>query len=162
MNVDILRVGPGSAAVLERVAEDVFDDDIDPARVAAYLAEPGHLMVLAVSGGEVVGQARGIVHRHPDLPTELYIDNLGVTPARKREGIATRLLDELVKWGREKGCEEAWVGDRARQRTGPRTLPGPWLGGRDVRDVLLRVRRGLAPAAPGSLRRRRGGPARGG
>lgn len=110
MNVDILRVGPGSAAVLERVAEDVFDDDIDPARVAAYLAEPGHLMVLAVSGGEVVGQARGIVHRHPDLPTELYIDNLGVTPARKREGIATRLLGELVKWGREKGCEEAWVG----------------------------------------------------
>lgn len=110
MNVDILRVGPGSAAVLERVAEDVFDDDIDPARVAAYLAEPSHLMVLAVSGGEVVGQARGIVHRHPDLPTELYIDNLGVTPARKREGVATRLLDELVKWGREKGCEEAWVG----------------------------------------------------
>ncbi|WP_430421703.1 GNAT family N-acetyltransferase [Phenylobacterium sp.] len=110
MNVDILRIGPGDAAVLERVAEDVFDDAIDPARVAAYLAEPNHLMVLAVSAGEVVGQARGIVHRHPDLPTELYIDNLGVTPARKREGIATRLLDELVRWGRENGCEEAWVG----------------------------------------------------
>jgi len=110
MNVDILRIGPGDAAVLERVAEDVFDEDIDPARVAAYLAEPSHLMVLAVSGGEVVGQARGIVHRHPDLPTELYIDNLGVTPARKREGIATRLLDALVAWGREEGCEEAWVG----------------------------------------------------
>jgi aminoglycoside 6'-N-acetyltransferase I len=110
MNVDILRIGPGDAAVLERVSRDVFDEDIDPARVAAYLAEPSHLMVLAVSGGEVVGQARGIVHRHPDLPTELYIDNLGVTPARKREGIATRLLDELVAWGKEKGCEEAWVG----------------------------------------------------
>jgi ribosomal protein S18 acetylase RimI-like enzyme len=110
MNVDILRIGPGDAKVLERVAEDVFDEDVDPARVAAYLAEPSHLMVLAVSGGEVVGQARGIVHRHPDLPTELYIDNLGVTPARKREGVATRLLDELVAWGREKGCEEAWVG----------------------------------------------------
>jgi aminoglycoside 6'-N-acetyltransferase I len=110
MIVDILRIGPGDAAVLGRVAEDVFDDDIDPARVTAYLAEPGHLMVLAVAGGEVVGQARGMVHRHPDLPTELYIDNLGVTPARRREGIATRLLDALVAWGREKGCEEAWVG----------------------------------------------------
>jgi ribosomal protein S18 acetylase RimI-like enzyme len=110
MNVDILRIGPGDAAVLGHVAEDVFDDDIDPARVAAYLAEPNHLMVLAVAGGEVVGQTRGVVHRHPDLPTELYIDNLGVTPARRREGVATRLLDELVAWGREKGCEEAWVG----------------------------------------------------
>lgn len=110
MDVDIRRIGPGDAAVLGRVAEDVFDDDIDPVRLAAYLAEPGHLMVLAVAGGEVVGQARGVVHRHPDLPTELYIDNLGVTPSRRREGIATRLVDELVAWGREKGCEEAWVG----------------------------------------------------
>ena len=77
-------------------------------------------MVLAVSGGEVIGQARGMVHRHPDLPTELYIDNLGVTEDRRREGIATRLLDELVAWGREKGCEEAWVGtevDNAPART---------------------------------------------
>lgn len=103
-------MGPSHAAVLDRVAKDVFDEDIDPARVAAYLAEPGHLMVLAVAAGEVVGQARGMVHRHPDLPTELYIDNLGVTPGRRREGIAMRLLDELVDWGKEKGCEEAWVG----------------------------------------------------
>lgn len=110
MTVEIRRIGPRDAAVLGRVAEDVFDDDIDPARTAAYLAEPGHLMVLAVAGGEVVGQARGMVQRHPDKPTELYIDNLGVAPERRREGIATRLLDELVAWGREKGCEAAWVG----------------------------------------------------
>jgi ribosomal protein S18 acetylase RimI-like enzyme len=110
MNVDILRIGPGDAAVLERVAEDVFDDDIDPAKLAAYLGEPCHLMVLALAGGEVVGQARGMVQRHPDKPAELYIDNLGVTPDRRRERIATRLLDELAAWGREKGCEAAWVG----------------------------------------------------
>ena len=110
MNVDILRIGPADAAVLHQVAEDVFDEDIDPRRLAAYLTEPSHLMVLAVAGGEVVGQTRGMVHRHPDQATELYIDNLGVTPARQREGIATRLLDELVAWGKENGCEEAWVG----------------------------------------------------
>jgi aminoglycoside 6'-N-acetyltransferase I len=54
-----------------------------------------------------------MVHRHPDAPTELYIDNLGVTPSRRREGRATRLLDELVAWGLEQGCEEAWVGTEA-------------------------------------------------
>lgn len=111
METWIVRVGPDEARLLDRVAEDVFDEAIAPPRVAAYLAQPGHLMVVAVAGGgEVVGQARGIVHRHPDLPTELYIDNLGVTPARRREGLATRMLDELVAWGRELGCEEAWVG----------------------------------------------------
>lgn len=110
MMTEIVRIGPAQARLLERVADDVFDEAIDPARVAAYLAEPNHLMVLAVSGGEVIGQARGMVHRHPDLPTELYIDNLGVAEDRRREGIATRMLDDLVAWGREQGCEEAWVG----------------------------------------------------
>jgi ribosomal protein S18 acetylase RimI-like enzyme len=110
METRIVHVGPAEAGLLDRVAEDVFDAPIDPARLAAYVAEPGHLMVVAVADGEVVGQARGMVHRHPDKPTELYIDNLGVTPARRREGVATRMLDELVAWGRELGCEEAWVG----------------------------------------------------
>ena len=37
-------------------------------------------------------------------------DLLGVAEDRRREGIATRLLDALVAWGRYLGCEEAWVG----------------------------------------------------
>lgn len=110
MTTEIVRIGPAQAQLLERVADDVFDEPIDPRRVAAYLAERGHMMVLAVADGLVVGQARGMVHRHPDLPTELYIDNLGVAENRRREGIASRILDELVAWGREQGCEEAWVG----------------------------------------------------
>lgn len=110
MKTHIVRAGPAEADLLARVAVDVFDAPIEPQKLATYLAQPGHLMVLAVTDGEVVGQARGIVHRHPDLPTELYIDNLGVTPDRRRERLATRMLDELVAWGRELGCEEAWVG----------------------------------------------------
>ena len=109
MDVQIIRVGPEQADLLDRVAEDVFDDRIDLARLARYLQDPSHLMVVAVFNGEVIGQARGVVHRHPDAPTELYLDNLGVTPDRKREGVATRLLDDLVAWARSLGCEQAWV-----------------------------------------------------
>jgi aminoglycoside 6'-N-acetyltransferase I len=110
MDVQIIRVGAAQADLLDRVAEDVFDDRIDLARLAHYLRDPSHLMVVATFNGEVIGQARGVVHRHPDAPTELYIDNLGVTPDHKREGIATRLLDDLTDWARSLGCEEAWVG----------------------------------------------------
>ncbi len=109
MDVAIKRVSRGDAGLLARVAPDVFDDDIDPALLAAYLADPGHLLVVAVVDGEVVGQAAGVIHRHVDQPAELYIDNLGVTPLRRRQGIATRLLDDLTAWGRSLGCEEAWV-----------------------------------------------------
>ena len=110
MDARFVRIGPEQTGLLDRVAEDVFDARIDLGRLAAYVADPSHLMVVAVSNGEVVGQARGVIHRHPDQPTELYIDNLGVTPLRKREGIATLLLDDLVAWARSEGCEQAWVG----------------------------------------------------
>jgi aminoglycoside 6'-N-acetyltransferase I len=112
MRADLRRiVNASDAAVLfGRIADDVFDAPIDPTRLTAYLAQPGHLMVVAVTGGEVVGQARAIVHRHPDQPTELYIDNLGVAPPHRRQGIARALLSDLIAWGRSLGCEEAWIG----------------------------------------------------
>lgn len=109
MTVDILRVTPASAALLACVAEDVFDDAIDPDLLAAYLAQPGHLMVVAVADGAVIGQARGMVHYQPDEPTHLYVDNLGVTPSRQREGIARRLMEALFDWAREFGCHAFWV-----------------------------------------------------
>lgn len=109
MSVEIHRVTPANAALLERIAEDVFDREIDPALLAAYLASPGHLMVVASAGGVVIGQARGMVHNQPDEPSHLYIDNLGVTPSRQREGVARRMTRALFAWAREHGCVAFWV-----------------------------------------------------
>jgi aminoglycoside 6'-N-acetyltransferase I len=110
VDIEIRRVGVGDANLFDRVAEDVFDEPIDGLRLAAYFAEPGHLMIVAIAGGEVVGQVAAVVHRHPDKLTELYIDEVGVTPALHRRGIARRMLEAMFAWGRELGCEEAWVG----------------------------------------------------
>ena len=102
---------PGDEALLAHVAGDVFDAPIDAVRLHAFLAEPRHLMVLAIeSGGLVVGQARAIIHMSPDQADELYIDNMGVDPAFQRRGLGGRLLDELLAWGRERGCDYAWLG----------------------------------------------------
>jgi len=108
--IAILRLDADNASLLNAAADDVFDDDIDPARLTAYLAQPGHLMTVAVAGGQVVGQCQAVIHRHIDQPTELYIDNLGVAEAFKRQGVASRLVQAMFAWGRELGCEEAWVG----------------------------------------------------
>jgi ribosomal protein S18 acetylase RimI-like enzyme len=110
VDIEIRRVGPGDAALFDRVADGVFDQPIERARLAAYLAEPGHHLIVAISGGEVVGQVAAVVHRHPDKPTELYIDEVGVAPAFHRRGIARRMLEAMFAWGKEVGCEEAWVG----------------------------------------------------
>jgi ribosomal protein S18 acetylase RimI-like enzyme len=110
MVADIRRIAPGDEALLDRVAEDVFDEAIDPARLTAFLAEPRHMMVLAIApDGLVVGQARAIIHLSPDEADILYIDNMGVDPAFQRQGLGGKLLDELLAWGKERGCEVAWL-----------------------------------------------------
>jgi aminoglycoside 6'-N-acetyltransferase I len=108
--IDIIRITSENAGLLKRVAADVFDAPIHPKRLKAYLAEPNHFLYVAVRDGEVVAQAAAVIHRHPDTATELYIDNMGVTPALHRQGIASRLMDELFAMGKRLGCEEAWVG----------------------------------------------------
>lgn len=111
MTVEIRYVGPGDEALFDRVAPDVFDHPVERRQLSHYLATPGHHLMVAIVGGEIVGQVAAVVHRHPDgRPTELYIDEVGVTPAFHRRGIARSLLDAMLAFGKELGCQEAWVG----------------------------------------------------
>jgi aminoglycoside 6'-N-acetyltransferase I len=110
MPPEIVRLTPANASLLDRVADEVFDEPVDQRRLAAYLLEPGHLMLVALNDGEVVAQAAAVIHRHPDKPTELYLDEVGVAPAFRRMGLARKLLDEMLAIGKAVGCEEAWVG----------------------------------------------------
>jgi ribosomal protein S18 acetylase RimI-like enzyme len=109
-DVEIRRVDAADAPLFDRVAEGVFDEPVDASRLAAYLAAPGHLMLVALHGGDVVAQVAAVIHRHPDKATELYIDEVGVAPAMQRHGIARKMLAEMLALGKELGCEEAWVG----------------------------------------------------
>ncbi|UCI26961.1 GNAT family N-acetyltransferase [Mesorhizobium sp. B2-8-5] len=110
MNVEIRRLHPGDDALVMRVADDVFDEPVRPDRLAAYLAAPGHSMIVAIVDQTVVGQCAAVIHRHPDKVSELYIDEVGVAPPFQRQGIARKMLDAMFAVGREHGCEEAWVG----------------------------------------------------
>lgn len=66
MGVSIIEVTPATAGLLGNVDPDVFDHEIEPARVAAYVAAPLHAMFVATDGDLVVGQIRGSVHLQPD------------------------------------------------------------------------------------------------
>lgn len=104
------RITAQTAALLDRLAEDVFDYEIDPARVAAYVAAADHALYVAVRDGVVIGQARAVLHRQPDSGADIYIDNLGVAPEAKRQGVATALVDALVTWGKATApCRSVWV-----------------------------------------------------
>jgi GNAT superfamily N-acetyltransferase len=110
MTVELKRLSPGDLHVLDNVADDVFDEPIRLDRLRRYLAEPGHLMIVAIDDGVVVAQCAAVVHYHPDKVTELYVDEVGTATSHLRQGIARRLIAAMFDWGRELGCKESWLG----------------------------------------------------
>lgn len=101
---------PGDAALLERVADGVFDCAVHPRLAAEFLEDPRHHMAVAIDDETVVGMASAVDYFHPDKPRELWINEVGVAPTHRRSGIARHLLGMLFAHGRANGCREAWVG----------------------------------------------------
>lgn len=110
MTISIERLDPDALRAFDHLAPGVFDGTPRPDRIEAYLRQPGHMMILARDGGLVVGQCAAVLHYHPDKPAELYIDEVGTADAYLRRGIATEMVRAMLDWGRELGCEEAWLG----------------------------------------------------
>jgi aminoglycoside 6'-N-acetyltransferase I len=108
--MDVRLLGPGDEAVLARVADDVFDNAVDPALARRFLADPRHHIVVAVADGLVVGFVSAVDYLHPDKPPELWINEAGVAPDYQRRGIATALMRAMFAHGQTLGCTVAWLG----------------------------------------------------
>ncbi|MGO6846624.1 GNAT family N-acetyltransferase [Rhizobium ruizarguesonis] len=103
------RLTRDTVGLLENIAEEVFDQEINAQRLATYLKSSGHLMIIAVCEKQVIGQIAAYVHSHPDRASDVYIDHLGVAPPFQRRGVARRLLDEVLAWGKTLDCDQAWI-----------------------------------------------------
>jgi len=95
--------------LLMNVADDVFDNPVDENFAREFLADPRHHIVVALSEGVVIGFASAVHYIHPDKPTELWINEVGVAPAHQSQGVGKAIMNELLQLGRKLGCANAWV-----------------------------------------------------
>ena len=95
----IRRLGPGDEDVVRRLAEG------EPQ--TALLADERTIFLVAFAGDEPVGFAFGyVLERRHGAPAILFIYELDISEPYRRQGIATRLLRELIDTA---GCEESFV-----------------------------------------------------
>jgi len=101
---------PGDEALLARVADDVFDREVDAGAAARFLADPRHHIAVAIDDGTVVGFASGVHYFHPDKPVpELFVNEVGVAPSHQGRGLGKAVVTALLERGRSLGCGQAWV-----------------------------------------------------
>ena len=110
MSAEIRLIRGGDESVLDAIAPEVFDEAIDPGTLKRFLAEPNHHLFVAIDADIVVGFVSAVLYEHPDKTApELWINELGVSPAHQRQGVGAALLDALLEHARALGCSEAWV-----------------------------------------------------
>ena len=135
MEVKLLE--PGEAGQFDNVAEGVFDHPTDPALIREFLDDPRHHIAVALEDGLIVGFASAVHYVHPDKPSELWINEVGVAPSHQRRGAGKAVVSRILEAGRALGCREAWVlTDRG--NTAARALYAS-VGGTDLAGDTVQV-----------------------
>lgn len=113
----IHRLGPGDVALMEAVST-TFGEAFDEVRTycgarpgSAYLqrllGSDSFIALAALKGGAVVGGLAAYeLHKFEQERSEIYIYDLAVAAAHRREGIATALILDLQKIASARGV---WV-----------------------------------------------------
>jgi ribosomal protein S18 acetylase RimI-like enzyme len=107
--MEVKLLAEGDEAILESVAEGVFDRTVDGRLAAEFLADPRHHIAVAIDAGVVVAFASGVHYVHPDKPAQLFINEVATAPGFRQRGLGKAVLETLLGAGRALGCSEAWV-----------------------------------------------------
>jgi len=109
MRTEITLLSRYNLHLLDTIAQDVFDTPVDTGRLPAFLADGAQNLFLAVRNGTVIGQLKAVVHRHPEKAPGLFVEELGVSPAFQRRGVATALMAATTTLAENLGCSEIWL-----------------------------------------------------
>jgi aminoglycoside 6'-N-acetyltransferase I len=141
MAIELRLLRPGDEAVLAAVAPGVFDNVIDERSAKEFLKDARHHLAVAIESGLVVGFASAVHYIHPDKPSELWINEVGVEPHHRNLGLGKALLSTLFEAGRNAGCVNAWVLTERGNEPAMRIYSS--LGGVESEQVMFEFRLSL-------------------
>ena len=135
--ITIRNLGPEDAHILDRVAEGVFDNPVEPSWAYAFLVTRVNDIVVALQAGQVIGFVSGTVLMHPDKPNGFFINEVSTAEGFRRQGIATRLMRRIIELARDRGCHEVWLATEG-DNTPARSLYRK-LAAEETEDIVMYV-----------------------
>lgn len=102
--MDLVAFGPEHVATVVGLEQSIFTGYDPWTRLAfdAELVNPKSFWLVAVEHGTVAGYGGGWV-----VADEFHLLNLATAAAYRRQGVATRLLDALLRGAAARGCRSA-------------------------------------------------------
>ena len=94
---------PRSLPLLAQLGYELTPEEIK-GRFAAVVAMPGHSLLVAETGGQIVGLLHVFDRPAIENPREAVVQAIVVDQAFRRAGIGRALMAEAERWGRECHC----------------------------------------------------------
>ena len=83
------------AEAIEDVSKTLFSD-----RLVAAIEDPKRIMLVAEENDEIIGLAQGRTNKGGYS----WLGFMGVSPEKRRMGIARRILEEFISYSKNEGC----------------------------------------------------------
>jgi ribosomal protein S18 acetylase RimI-like enzyme len=81
-----------------------------PEQLKKYLENDQNLLLLAYEGEKIAGAALCYILPHPAGDHSLYVHELDTHLNYRRQGVATKLMQELFTIAKQRKLKEVWVG----------------------------------------------------
>ena len=100
---------------VRRVTKADFNLETDVANfernsLERFLSDSKNVLILAFSGEKIVGLLRGhILDRYDGKGAEMFLNEIDVSPAFQKKGIATKMVEQMKVIARDNSCSETWV-----------------------------------------------------
>jgi [ribosomal protein S18]-alanine N-acetyltransferase len=104
-----MLIVPATTAGDVALAAALFDAELRPDAAERFAFDPGHHLLMAIDGDDVVGFVTGVEMTHPDKGTEMFLYELGVDPVARNRGVGRSLVAALADVARNRGCYGMWV-----------------------------------------------------
>ncbi|MDB5102057.1 MAG: GCN5-related N-acetyltransferase [Cyanobacteria bacterium RYN_339] len=120
MTITIKRLAPGDEPILQTLAAEDADFDLDgrseplkpltAEQAHRYLSDPAVLNWAAMDGDTLLGFLYClVVPLRSDDAQELLLYEIGVRSQWRRKGVGRALLDHMERWMKENAIKTVWV-----------------------------------------------------
>lgn len=106
--IAIRLLGPEDQVLVE-AATDLFDNPPLADQTRAFLASDRDFIWFAIASDKPVGFVSASVLLHPDKPPHLFINELATAESHRRRGVATRLIEAVLEFGKAQALWPVWV-----------------------------------------------------
>ncbi len=91
-------------------ASEISADDYSVESLKAFLETPNTVFIIAHLDGQFAGMASAKLLNKPTGDLWLYIDEVDVCVNMQKQGVGTEMMQYLLQFASEFGCEEVWIG----------------------------------------------------